>query len=126
VQNTLNYGTMMHEIFENADFLNLALDNPYYDKLSNFVKRLNITDKTKVYKEHEFIFEKDNITYHGIIDLVLIEDNEIKIVDYKLKNIQDEKYKDQLKVYFDYLNSIYDMPIKMYLYSIIDDELMKL
>ncbi|MBQ6841312.1 MAG: UvrD-helicase domain-containing protein [Bacilli bacterium] len=120
---TLKYGTMMHEVFENADFLNISQDNPHYEKLVNFTKRLNITENTKLYKEHEFIYEKDNIQYHGIIDLVLVEEEVIKIVDYKLKNIEDEKYKDQLKVYYDYLYLLTNKPIKTYLYSIIEDNL---
>ena len=118
----LEYGTKMHEIFERANFLNIE-DNEYKDVLSNFVKLLNINENTKVYKEHEFIYEMNNITYHGIIDLVLEEENEIKIVDYKLKNIEDEKYDEQLKVYYNYLKIHFDKDIKMYLYSIIDDKL---
>jgi len=120
---TLEYGTLMHEVFENANFLNLNLDHPHYDKLNNFVNTLKINLNTKIYKEHEFIYEQDDITYHGIIDLVLIEDDHIKIVDYKLKNIDDEKYVDQLKVYYNYLKLHFDKEIKMYLYSIIDNNL---
>jgi len=123
VQDTLSYGTMMHEVFENSDFLNLDINDKYYNILFDFTKKLNITDKTKVYKEHEFIYEKDGVNYHGIIDLVLIEEDVIKIVDYKLKNIEDEKYKEQLKVYFNYLKGLFDKDIKLYLYSIMEDRL---
>ncbi len=118
----LEYGTKMHEIFENADFIKLDNNKEYKDKIEKFVKRLNINENTLVYKEHEFIFEDNNTTYHGIIDLVLISDN-IKIVDYKLKNIDDPKYVEQLKVYYKYLNSLFNKDIKLYLYSIIEDKL---
>lgn len=122
-QNTLEFGTYLHSVFEETDFLNISDDNSYKDKITMFVKQLNITKETKIYKEHEFIFEDDSVTYHGIIDLVLIEKDEIKIVDYKLKNIDDDKYIEQLKVYYNYINSIFDKKIKTYLYSIINGEL---
>jgi len=119
----LEYGTHMHEIFENADFINLENNQEYKDKIERFVNKLNINKDTLIYREHEFIFEDDDITYHGIIDLVLVFDNIIKIVDYKLKNIDDPKYIEQLKVYYKYINNLFNKEIKVYLYSIIDDEL---
>ena len=122
-QEKLDYGTFMHKIFETTDFLNISDNNVYKNQINRFVEKLNITKNTKIYKEHEFIFNYGDITYHGIIDLVLIEDNVIKIVDYKLKNIDDPKYINQLEVYYKYLKSIFNKDIKTYLYSIIDDEL---
>jgi len=122
-KSTLAYGTYLHSIFETTDFLNVLDDNPYKDKIEEFVNRLNITENTQIYKEHEFIFEEDGVTYHGIIDLVLVEDDHVKIVDYKLKNIDDPKYLEQLKVYYKYVKRIFDKDIKTYLYSIINLEL---
>lgn len=122
-QKTLEYGTYLHKLFEMTDFLNIKNDNPYKEKIEKFVELLNITDKTKIYKEHEFIFNNEGVVYHGIIDLILVDDDIIKIVDYKLKNIDDTKYLDQLKVYYEYLKSIFNKEIKLYLYSIINSEL---
>ena len=96
-QDLLEYGTFMHNVFETTNFLNIEEENKYKDIIINFVNSLNISENTLVYKEHEFILEEENINYHGIIDLVLIEDDLIKIVDYKLKNIDDPKYIEQLK-----------------------------
>jgi len=124
-QDLLEYGTFMHNVFETTNFLNIEEENKYKDIIINFVNSLNISENTLVYKEHEFILEEENITYHGIIDLVLIEDDLIKIVDYKLKNIDDPKYIDQLKIYYKYLNSIYNKKIECYLYSVIDNKLKK-
>lgn len=121
----LEYGTKMHEVFENADFINLDNNQEYCDKIKKFVDRLNITNDTLIYKEHEFIFNDNDITYHGIIDLVLVSDV-IKIVDYKLKNIDDPKYIEQLNVYYKYISSIFDKDIELYLYSIVDDILKKI
>ena len=50
----------------------------------------------QIYKEYEFIYEEEKEEYHGIIDLLLIKENENIIVDYKLKNIDDENYTKQL------------------------------
>ncbi len=116
-------GTLIHKIFEQTDFLNLSSDNPYYKQIQNFVNRLQITKDVEIYKEYEFIYDKDNATYEGIIDLVLEYPSEVKIIDYKLKNITDAKYQEQLHVYRDYLKTIVNKDIKMYLYSIFDDEL---
>ncbi len=119
----LEKGTLYHEIFERTDFLNINKDNPLYKQINNFVNKFNINENTLIYKEHEFIYEEDNISYHGIIDLVLINDNVINIIDYKLKNIDDVKYQEQLKVYYNYLKSIMNKEIHTYLYSILSDEL---
>jgi len=118
----LEYGTKLHGVFEETDFMNIE-DSLYKDKLEKFVNKLKINEDTLIYKEHEFIFEEDNHIYHGIIDLVLVETDVIKIIDYKLKNINDPKYIDQLNIYYRYIKSIFDKDIKMYLYSILDSEL---
>ena len=68
-----------------------------------------------IYQELEFIFDKDDLEYHGIIDLLLEYNNEIKIIDYKLKNIDDDAYIKQLEVYYNYIRSISAKEIKLYL-----------
>ncbi len=119
----LKKGTLLHKYFEQTDFLNIAYDNPYRKQIEAFVKKLNITKDTLIFKEHEFIYEDDNTFYNGIIDLVLVEDDIVKIIDYKLKNIDDEHYLDQLNVYYDYMKTVTNKQIKLYLYSILNDEL---
>lgn len=118
----LDYGTKIHKLFEREDFLNS--DN---DIIKKFVSKLNINNNTLIYKEHEFIYNDNINEYHGIIDLLLIEDNIIKIIDYKLKNIDDDSYKEQLNIYYNYINNVLnkdsDKIIKVYLYSILDDNL---
>ena len=68
----------------------------------------------------QFIYEDDGNRYHGIIDLMLEYDDHIDIVDYKLKDTSDIHYKDQLKGYRDYIESITNKKVNTYLYSIID------
>ena len=50
-------------------------------------------------------FEENDISYHGIIDLMLVYDNHIDIIDYKLKNLSDENYKKQLSGYKNYIEN---------------------
>ena len=119
---TLEFGTYMHEIFELTDFKNIETDNKYINKLLDSFDFKN----AEIYQELEFIFIKDDIKYHGIIDLMLEYSDKIYIVDYKLKNIDDENYIKQLSVYYDYVKSISDKEVYLYLYSIIDNKVKKI
>ncbi|NMA51036.1 MAG: UvrD-helicase domain-containing protein [Mollicutes bacterium] len=119
----LEYGTYIHKVFERSNFFNISKEDKHYNLINNFVKTLNITKDDLLYKEHEFIYEEDGNKYHGIIDLIIESDNEIKIIDYKLNNIIDESYKKQLKIYEKYLKSIKNKPCKLYLYSILLNKL---
>lgn len=116
---TLEFGTLMHESLEMTDFKDLSITNKYVDNLR---KTFNFKDAI-IYKELEFMYFKDDTEYHGIIDLMLEYDNEIKIIDYKLKNIDDEGYIKQLSVYYDYITSVSDKKVKLYLYSIMDNKI---
>lgn len=122
-------GTRIHKILANIDFT-----NPQLDSLNLFEKQkvlsLLKTDLFKkvinIYKEYEFIYEDNKTNYHGFIDLLLEYENEFKIVDYKLKNIQDEAYVNQLRGYKNYIMSMSNKIVKVYLYSIIDEKLVEL
>ena len=77
----------------------------------------------KIYKEYEFIYNIDNIKYHGIIDLMNVYDDHIDIIDYKLKNILDTAYLKQLNGYKNYIESISNKKVYIYLYSIMDEKI---
>ena len=122
----LEYGRRVHELFELTDFNNI--DNLYgkdREIIVNFLNNIDI-NKCDIYKEYEFIYEEDNITYHGIIDLLLVYNDSIKIIDYKLKNINDTAYLKQLNGYKSYIEKVFGKPTYIYLYSIIDNKLEKL
>ena len=53
-------------------------------------------------------------------------DNHIDIVDYKLKNIEDSHYLDQLNGYKEYINLVTSKEVNIYLYSILDDKMKKI
>ena len=48
-------------------------------------------------------------------------EDEIKIIDYKLKDIDDEGYIRQMQIYYKYVSEMKDKPITLYLYSIMDN-----
>ena len=116
---TMAYGTKIHEMLEDTDFRVKNTHNKY-------VKQILDTfdfDNASIYQEFEFIFIHDEVEYHGIIDLMLEYDDEIKIIDYKLKNIDDQAYVKQLNVYYEYIRSVSEKKITLYLYSIMDNKL---
>ncbi len=119
----MQIGEEYHKALEMLDFRNVSKDNKYYENIKYLKENLNITNKTKIYKEYEFAYTKDNVFYEGIMDLLLVEDDKITLVDYKLKNIDDEAYLKQLKVYYDYLKTLFKKDIYVYLYSILDNKL---
>ncbi|MGN1338219.1 MAG: UvrD-helicase domain-containing protein [Candidatus Coprovivens sp.] len=132
IKNNMNFGLDMHEALELIDFKNPNYDiienNFIKDKVKRFlsndiIKKIN---ESNIYKEYEFIYEKENKEYHGIIDLMMEYEDHIDIIDYKLNNIKDENYLKQLNGYKEYINSISDKPVNIYLYSIISETLEKL
>ena len=113
----MEYGTKVHEMLEYALFKKGA--NKYVDNLLGQLDNNYI----RVYREYEFKYIDDGVLYHGIIDLMLEYDQEIKIVDYKLKNIDDENYIKQISGYRDYIMKISQKDVNVYLYSIMDNKL---
>ena len=84
---------------------------------------IDTKDIINVYKEYEFSYEKDDNYFHGIIDLILEYEDKIKIIDYKLKNIDDENYDKQIKTYKEYLSTKTNKKIETYLFSILKEKL---
>lgn len=114
----LEYGTNMHEVLELTDFKNVSENEIVKDLKEKFD-----FSSAKIYQELEFIYEQSDKTYHGIIDLMLEYNDSIIIIDYKLKNIEDSAYIKQLSVYYDYISSISDKKISLYLYSILEKKI---
>lgn len=124
----MEFGTYMHYILETIDFKNPYLNElePFYQtKIKTFLNQnlLKNINNANIYKEYEFIEEMDNNIYHGIIDLMLEYEDHIDIIDYKLKNIEDKLYIDQLNGYKNYIKNKSNKPVYTYLYSILDDKI---
>ena len=124
----MKFGSDIHKIFELIDFKNVDLDKLdisdfYKNKIIKLIEKINDKEILSIYKEYEFSYEEKNELYHGIIDLMIEYNDEIRIIDYKLKNIKDENYINQLNSYKDYIKTKNNKPISIYLYSIIDGKL---
>lgn len=125
IQDILDFGTKVHEYLEVLDFnnpnFNIIEENFIRNKIKD-IFNLDIIKKSKngrVFKEYEFFDSENNI--NGIIDLMVVYDDCIDIIDYKLKNISKDGYKDQLNTYRKAISKIFNQNnIKMYLLSIID------
>jgi len=127
----LEFGTKMHEVLELIDFINpnyadLEIDEYYKNKIKNFINQLDIENIEKIYKEYEFLYTKDNSVYHGIIDLMVEYKDLVKIIDYKLKNVEDEGYIKQLNSYKDYISMKTNKKIEIYLFSIVSGSFSKI
>jgi len=124
----MDFGTYMHYLFEVFDFNNLdySLLNEKYKKYLEMFLNSGIDFSGNIYKEYEFIYEEDNTTNHGIIDLMIEYKNNIKIIDYKLKNVDDSEYLKQLMGYKSYIKNKTGKEVSIYLYSIINGELRRL
>ena len=125
------YGTKVHEVLELMDFKNpnyTNIDSKIAEKIKSFIDSDLIKNNinSKFYKEYEFIYKEENIVKNGIIDLMIENESEIIIIDYKLKNIDDDAYTEQLNGYGKYIASKTNKNISKYLYSIIDCKFKKI
>ena len=125
----LDFGIKIHSILENTDLKNPNISNikdEYIkNKLTNFISLPLFKNVKNIYQEYEFYYENETIN-HGIIDLLLEYDNEYIIIDYKLKNIENEAYKNQLNGYKKYIQDMTGKTVKVYLYSFIDSNLVSI
>lgn len=125
----LEFGTLIHSLLEIVDFKNpnyeFIQDQYYIDIIKNFLSSdlMKNIQKGKVFKEYEF-YDENNLT-RGIIDLMIVYDDHVDIIDYKTKNIDDDSYIKQLKVYETYLNQFLGLKVNTYLYSLITNQIKK-
>ena len=130
-QESMKFGTKIHENLEYLD-----LKNPNFEGMEPFIaqkikaflnqERLKNIENATIYKEYEFIENEGNIESHGIIDLMLVYDDYIDIIDYKLKKIDSDSYKKQLEGYQSYIQRLTNKKTNIYLYSILDEKLFEL
>ena len=120
-------GNKLHNLLFEIDFKNpdyTGIDNNDKFIINRFINSdiLNIKNSLNIFKELEFI-DSDK---HGFIDLVVEYENEYRIIDYKLSNIEDDNYISQLKGYKNYLSKMVNKPINLYLYSLFKGEAKKI
>lgn len=130
-KNNMEYGTLVHYALECLDFENpdySLMSDDLKEKISKFLSSdiLKNIKNGKIYKEYEFIYEKENIMNHGIIDLMVEYKDYIDIIDYKLKDIDDKNYIKQLNGYKLYIEEKTNKTCNLYLYSIMDEVFKKI
>jgi len=127
----MEYGTKMHEIMEsinlvNPDFTNIELWMIKHIKFFLSLDILKGIEKANIYKEYEFSFIDDK-KYHGIIDLLIEFEDRVLIIDYKLNDINNEEYINQLSSYKEYIKRLnLNKDIHMYLFSFLEDKIKEL
>ncbi len=121
------FGKNIHHYLENVDFMgNNTSVSGVPDKIVasiDFLKSSFLFQKNtnlRIFKEFQFIDDSLNI---GIIDLLIIRDDKVFILDYKLNDIDKPEYIEQLRGYKKYLMKHFDIPIEAYLYSLLKQEL---
>lgn len=125
-ESLLEFGRRLHNYLENVNFeskdLSFISDYKMKKYVSNVVnsKIFSNVKNNQIKKEFYFYDEEQNL--EGYIDALIIKENEIDIVDYKIKNISDEHYDQQLNSYRRYISRISNKPVKMFLLAAITGE----
>ncbi len=122
----LEFGSEIHYLLEITDFETKDLSHitkPFMKRYINNVLSAKVFENVKNNEVlHEFPFFDEQNGVNGVIDCLIKKEDEVDIVDFKLKHLDDEKYVLQLHTYYDYIKQITDLPIKMYLISAITGE----
>lgn len=125
-ESLLRFGSEVHALLEGLD---LSKKDTSYIKDYKFRRIANNVINSSLFKgvsneqvRHEFSYYDKENNVNGVIDCLIIKDNEIDIIDFKLKNIAEEDYDKQLKTYKAYISSISDKPIKMHLLAALTGE----
>ena len=127
----MEFGSKIHEKLEMIDFINPnfeGLTDYEREKIEAFLNQPLLKNRkdANILKEYEFYEIDGEKKKHGIIDLLLEYPDHIDIIDYKLKNIEDDAYLDQLHGYRDYIKEKRKKPVFLYLYSILDNNFKKI
>lgn len=125
----MEIGIMLHEYLELIDFQNREFEYTKYN-IPDFYKQkieklfdvsfMKKVEGATIYKEYEFITEKDGVQSHGMIDLLIETEDAFYVIDYKLKEIYKESYEEQVKGYKEYIKSKTSKRVEGYLYSLLD------
>ena len=125
-ESLLEFGSELHYLLEVVDYetkdTSFIKDNGLKKYVSNVLNSEPFKGVKNKQINHEYEFYDENSGVNGIIDALIVHDDYIDIVDFKLKNIADDKYVEQLHTYRDYVKTISDKPIKMHLIAAITGE----
>lgn len=121
----LKRGNKLHRYLELTDLKTKDCSFIKDDKDRKVIERVlqnhlfDNLEKAEIFKEYEFFDEENNLD--GIIDLLIVKPDEIFVIDYKTRNIDDESYNMQVKAYGSYIERVFGMKPKLYLLSILEN-----
>ena len=125
--NVLTFGSELHYYLEHMD---LNSDDLSYIKNRQMRKYVYNVKNSSLFKgvtnsmvRHEYHFYDEDSKIEGYIDALIIKEDEIDIIDFKTKNIDDSEYDRQLRIYKSYISKITSKPIKMYLLAAVTGEI---
>ncbi len=122
VKEILDYGTRLHRYMELADLKTKDVSFISNDKERALIEKVlktsifNDVERFHIYQEYGY-FDNEFLTT-GSIDLLMVGEEEIRIVDYKTKHIDDPAYVDQLRAYRRNVCALFKVPsskVKAYL-----------
>ena len=122
----LKFGSDLHYLLEVTDFKNKDISFIKDKRMQKYVLNVitcqlfNNLENAKIYHEYKF-YDEINGT-KGIIDLLIVYPDHIDIIDFKMKNLSDDKYLDQLHIYRDYIKTISHLKINLYLLAALTGE----
>lgn len=122
----LTLGSELHYLLELVNFKSkdtTFIDDPKMRRMVDRVISLSILgdiDRGEVFKEYPW-FDEDTKTT-GIIDGFILYQDRIVLFDYKLSNIDDIAYDEQVQKYASYLSKAFHLPIRAYLISLFKGE----
>ena len=132
IKAALAYGDEVHHMLEYVDYnknnQNLSHLPQSIQEAVSYLKQSDLFQSFKhpqFYQEYAFVDTSNGYDRHGIIDLLIIDDEKVVILDYKLKQIDEPAYEKQLLGYQSYLKKRVNKPIVGYLYALIDRTLKK-
>jgi ATP-dependent helicase/nuclease subunit A len=132
VKKALSYGDEVHQMLEDVDYRKMDQDLTFLpvhiQDAVLYLKKTPLFQSLKqpeFFQEYEFVDASDGYDRHGIIDLLIIDEEKVIILDYKLKHIDEPAYEKQLLGYRAYLEKRINKPIEGYLYALIDRTLKK-
>ncbi len=129
-QDKMAFGVKIHEMLEQTDFQylkNQPVHGSIMQKIHAFINSRLIRENMncKMYKEYEFIYRDGKKQAHGMIDLLIEREDKVIIIDYKLKNIADPSYDQQLNGYRNVIRNKTKKEVECYLYSILEEQFRK-
>ena len=116
-------GTQLHYLLEIVDYQSKDTSfivDAHLKALVDRVIHLPLFDhlnEGELYREYRFVDEYTNTS--GTIDGFILCPHAIILFDYKLANIDDEAYDEQLQKYAAYLRKQYQRPVEAYLISMV-------